>query len=221
MTKRILTVLTSHGDLGGLRPTGFYVPEAAHPWEVFRKAGYTVELASVQGGAPPQDGFDADDPVQRAFLDAFDLSATRPVAECDGTAYDAVFYAGGHGTMWDFPDDPDVARLGREVYERGGVVAAVCHGPAALVNLTLSDGAHLVAGRRVAAFTDTEEKAAGAAEAVPFSLSEALVRRGAEHVRAPDFEPCAVTDGRLVTGQNPASAVPVAEAVVNLLEGRG
>lgn len=214
MTKRVLIVLTSHGYLGGVRGTGYYVPEAAHPWEVFRRAGFEVDVASVRGGEPPVDGFDDRDGVQVAFRAEYQV--TRAVRDVGG-GYDAVFYAGGHGTMWDFPGDPDVARLGREVYERGGVVAAVCHGPSALVGLTLSDGSHLVAGKRVAAFTNSEEKAAGVAEVVPFLLADALVERGARHEPAADFQPQVVVDGRLATGQNPASAVPLAERVVALL----
>ncbi|WP_084962387.1 type 1 glutamine amidotransferase domain-containing protein [Thermoactinospora rubra] len=217
MSKRILIALTSHDDLGGIRRTGFYVPEAAHPWEVFHKAGFEVEVASVRGGEPPQDGYDAEDPVQRAFLETVDLTATPCLADLDPSRYDAVLYAGGHGTMWDFPDDPGVIRMGREVYERGGVVAAVCHGPAALVNLTLSDGSPLVAGKRVAGFTNAEEEAVGLAEVVPFLLADALTGRGATHVPGPDFQPQVVVDGRLATGQNPASAAPLAERVVELL----
>jgi putative intracellular protease/amidase len=219
MTKNVLIVLTSHDDLGGVRPTGYYVPEAAHPWEVFSRAGFEVEVASVQGGAPPQDGFDPEDAVQVAFLATPQQRDTTPLARVDASRYDAVFYAGGHGTMWDFPGDPDVARVGREVYENGGVVAAVCHGPAALVDLTLSDGSHLVRGKRLAAFTNAEEKAAGVAEVVPFLLADALVERGARHEPGPDFEARVVVDGRLATGQNPASAVPLAERVVELLAG--
>ena len=135
----------------------------------------------------------------------------------DPTPYRAIFFAGGHGTMWDFPRDPDLARLARSIYEAGGVVAAVCHGPAALVNLTLSDGSRLVAGKQVAAFTNDEEKAVGLAEVVPFSLADQLVKAGAEHLPAPNFTAQVVADGRLVTGQNPASARGVAERVVALL----
>jgi putative intracellular protease/amidase len=216
MTKRVVIVLSSHDDLAGVRKTGYYVPEAAHPWDIFRRAGFEVEVASVAGGQPPRDGLDPADPVQTAFLAELDRSETARLADLDAP-YDAVFYAGGHGTMWDFPDDPDVARIGREVYERGGVVAAVCHGPSALVNLTLSDGTHLVAGKRVAAFTDSEEKAAGLAEVVPFLLADALVERGARHEGVADWEPQVIVDGRLATGQNPASAAPLAERVVELL----
>ncbi|MEV2270034.1 type 1 glutamine amidotransferase domain-containing protein [Nonomuraea africana] len=218
MSKRILIALTSHDDLGGVRRTGYYVSEAAHPWHVFREAGFEVVVASVQGGQPPQDGFDPADPTQTAFLDSAELREAGRLADLDGRSFDAVLYAGGHGTMWDFPGDPDVARLGREVYENGGVVAAVCHGPSALVNMTLSDGTPLVAGKRVAAFTNAEEKAAGVTEIVPFLLADALVAKGATHEPAADWQPQVVVDGRLATGQNPASAAPLAERIAELLK---
>jgi putative intracellular protease/amidase len=119
--------------------------------------------------------------------------------------------------MWDFPGNDDVARVGRQAYEDGGVVAAVCHGPAALVDLTLSDGSYLVDGKQVAAFTNREEQAVKAQDAVPFLLADKLTERGATHHPGPNFRANVVTDGRLVTGQNPASAGPVAEAVLQVL----
>lgn len=220
-TKRILLGLTSHDDLGGLRPTGFYVSEAAHPWEVFTKAGYQVDLASTAGGRPPADGVDLDDPTQRAFLDdpqvAAALADTPRLSDVDPSGYDAVLFAGGHGTMWDFPTDPGPGRVAREVWEQGGVVAAVCHGPAALVGATLSNGSPLVAGREVAAFTNAEEEAAGLTHVMPFLLQDRLEELGARHTAAPAFRPHVVSDGRLVTGQNPASAAGVAEAVLEVL----
>jgi putative intracellular protease/amidase len=119
--------------------------------------------------------------------------------------------------MWDFPDNKDLAGIARTVYERGGVVSAVCHGPAALVGLTLSDGSYIVAGKRVAAFTDEEETAVGLADVVPFFLARRLTEQGALHTAADNFTAHVVTDGRLVTGQNPASARGVAAAVVDVL----
>ena len=214
----ILLALTSHDQLGGLRQTGFYVPEAAHPWKVFDDAGFAVDLVSVQGGRPPMDGFDAEDATQRDFVNRPELGTTRRAAEVDAVGYDAILYVGGHGTMWDFPDDQDLARLGRDIYEGGGVVAAVCHGPAALVNLRLSNDKYLVDGKEVSAFTNTEEEAAGLAAVVPFLLQSALEERGAKHVAASDFEPQVSVSERLVTGQNPASATQVAEEVVRLLK---
>lgn len=222
MPRSILIALTSHRELGDTgRETGFFVGEAAHPWKVFTDAGYTVDLASIAGGVPPQDGVDADDPIQQEFLAdervATQLAATPSLADVDPADYDAVFLAGGHGTMWDFPDDAPLAALARTVYENGGVVSAVCHGPSGLVNLTLSDGTHLVEGKRVSAFTNEEEAAVGLTDTVPFLLQSRLEERGAKHSGAPNFEAYVVRDGRLVTGQNPASATGVAEAVLEAL----
>jgi putative intracellular protease/amidase len=217
-TNTILIGLTSHGDLGGLRSTGYYLPEAAHPWRVFTDAGYTVEFASVAGGEPPVDGADLSDPVQKQFTEQVSLKQTPTFAGLDPAGYDAVLFAGGHGAMWDFPSDPALAGFARALYERGGVVAAVCHGPAALIGLTLSDGTPLVAGKRVAAFTDSEENAVGLTEVVPFLLQSRLEQLGAHHSGADDWQPHVVTDGTLVTGQNPASSTGVAEAVVAVLK---
>ncbi|MFT3971413.1 MAG: type 1 glutamine amidotransferase domain-containing protein [Micropruina sp.] len=223
-TARVLLVLTSHDDLGGVRSTGFYLDEAAEPWQVFTAAGYAVDLASVRGGVPPQDGRRPGDPLQEEFLDdprvAGALADTLALADVDGGGYDAVFYVGGHGTMWDFPSAPDVARIGREVYENGGVVAAVCHGPAALLNLTLSDGTHLVEGRRVTGFSNAEEEAVGLVGVVPFLLADELNARGATHLPAENFTENVVDDGRLVTGQNPQSAAGVARRTVAVLADR-
>lgn len=226
MTRSILIALTSHRALGDTgRETGFYVGEAAHPWKVFTDAGYTVDLVSVAGGVPPRDGVDADDPVQQEFLAdgrvAAQLADTRTPADVDPADYDAIFYAGGHGTMWDFPGDTRLAAVAREVYEAGGVVSAVCHGPSGLVDLTLSDGTPLVEGKRVSAFTNEEEAAVGLTDVVPFLLQTRLEERGAKHSGAPNFAAHVVRDGRLVTGQNPASAAGVAEAVVEALSESG
>ncbi|MBF5032137.1 type 1 glutamine amidotransferase domain-containing protein [Micromonospora sp. ANENR4] len=215
---RALIALTSHSELGRTgRSTGYYVGEAAEPWEVFRAAGYDVDLVSVAGGEPPVDGRDENDSTQNDFLATAGVTDTPKAADVDPAGYDVILFAGGHGTMWDFPDDPDLARIARSVYERGGVVAAVCHGPSALVNLTLTDGSRLIAGKRVAGFTNSEEAAVGLTDEVPFLLADKLGEAGAQHVPAPDFTEHVVVDGRLVTGQNPQSARAVADAVVKLI----
>jgi putative intracellular protease/amidase len=221
MPNRILIATTSHaqkGDTG--EPTGAYLAEIAHPYEVFRRAGFEIELASVRGGAIPLDGLDEADEASRAFLQAHrDLLATSlPASEVDPSRYAAVFFAGGHGAMWDLPDDPELQRITAAIYERGGVVAAVCHGPAALVNVRLSDGRYLVAGQRVSAFTNDEERAVRLDHVVPFLLADALTARGAVHEPAPNWQAKVVVSERLVTGQNPASATGVGEAVVRLLQ---
>jgi putative intracellular protease/amidase len=215
---RVLIALTSHGQLGDTgRGTGYYASEVAEPWAVFRTAGYEVDLVSVAGGSPPVDGRDDADPVQQAFFASADVDATLAPADADPAEYDAIYFAGGHGTMWDFTDDPGLASLAAGIYERGGVVGAVCHGPSALVNLRLSDGSYLVDGKRVAAFTNEEEAAVGLTEIVPFLLADALTARGAKHVPGAKFSEQVVVDGRLVTGQNPASARGTAEEIVKIL----
>ncbi|PZF83840.1 type 1 glutamine amidotransferase domain-containing protein [Jiangella anatolica] len=215
---RALIVLTSHSRLGdtGLS-TGFHAGEAAEPWATFRRAGLDVDVASVAGGRPTVDGHDESDTDQREFFATVDLDALPAAAGLDPSSYDVVFFAGGHGTMWDFPGNAALQRLAAGVYERGGVVAAVCHGPAALVGLSLSDGTHLVAGKRVAAFTNEEEAAAGRTDVVPFLLADALVEHGATHVPGPMWTEQVVVDGRLVTGQNPQSARGAAEQVVKIV----
>lgn len=219
--QRVLLVLTGNDDLGGVRRTGYYVGEAADPWRVFTGAGYAVDIASIGGGVPPEDGRDDDDPTQRAFLADPDVAAqladTRKLADVDSGAYRAVFFVGGHGTMWDFPTEPAVDRVGREIYEAGGVVAAVCHGPAALVNIRLGDGTPLVAGRRVAGFTNEEEANVGLTDVVPFLLADRLTEFGATHVPAAMWTENVVVDDRVVTGQNPQSAAGVARGVVTAL----
>jgi putative intracellular protease/amidase len=222
MTKTILFVLTSHDRLGDTdEATGFYVPEAAHPWQVFTEAGYRVRMLSPRGGPAPWTGVDRSDPAQRAFLDDPDVAAaladTLTPDQVDPADYAAIYFVGGHGTMWDFPGNEALARITAAIHEAGGVVSAVCHGPAGLLDVVLSDGRLLVDGRQVAAFTNSEEDAVGKTHIVPFLLQTALAERGAKHSAAPDFESHVVVDERLVTGQNPASATGVAQAVVRIL----
>jgi len=219
---KALFVLTSHDDLAGLRKTGYYVGEAAHPWKVLTGAGVEVDLASIQGGTPPQDGREESDETQNEFLSdpriSTQLQDTTRLADVDPAAYDAVLFVGGHGTMWDFPNDPDVSRVGRTIYEAGGIVAAVCHGPSALVNLRLSDGSQLIDGKTVAGFTNAEEEAVGLTDVVPFLLADALEAKGATHTAGPDFTEHVEVSQRLVTGQNPQSATRVGEEILALLD---
>lgn len=224
LPKRVLLALTSHGSLGDTgKPTGYYVPEAAHPWEVFRKAGYEVSFVSVKGGQPPATGYNAEDEVQREFLEDPEVKkalADTPTADSLNPAdYAAVYFVGGHGTMWDFPQDAALAAAARRIYEAGGVVAAVCHGPAGLLPITLSDGRPLVEGRDLTSFTNEEEADQGLTDVVPFLLSDALEKLGARHHGKPAYQANVVVDGRLITGQNPASSTGVAEAVVAALSG--
>lgn len=223
MKPRILIALTSHATLGSTgKPTGAYVAEIAHPWAAFTDAGFDVDFVSVRGGEVPLDGVDRKDPVNARLLDdaatLARLHASLAPREVDPSRYAAIFYAGGHGTMWDFPDDATLAQVAARIYDQGGVVSAVCHGPAALVNVRLGSGAYLVAGKEVAAFTNEEERAVGLAEVVPFLLADKLAERGAVHRPAPNWQNQVVTSERLVTGQNPASAAAVGAAVVKLVK---
>jgi putative intracellular protease/amidase len=220
--KPVLFVLTSHGTKGDTgQPTGFYLGEVTHPLAELDGANIPVEFASIQGGEPPVDGLDLDDAINarywndERFRNA--IRTTRKLDDVDPAKYAAIFFAGGHGAMWDFPNSPAVAQVTRDIYEQGGAVAAVCHGPAALVNVKLGDGSYLVAGRRVSAFTDSEERAVKLESTVPFLLASQLAERGAQHEAAPDWTSKVVIDGRLVTGQNPQSASGVGAALRDLL----
>lgn len=223
---RILFVLTSHdrkgpADAADAAPSGFYLSEVSHPHKVLSKAGYTVDFVSPKGGKTQVDGLDLNDPVNAAFWNDPVLHAatqnTLMPSQIDPKTYVAIFYAGGHATMWDFPDSAELATIAAEIYERGGVVAAVCHGPAGLVNIKLSNGRYLVDGKDISAFTNDEERAVGLYDTVPFLLADVLQERGAKHVHAPNFQAQVVVSDRLVTGQNPASATGVAEAMLPLL----
>jgi putative intracellular protease/amidase len=220
--KPVLFVLTSHGTKGDTgQPTGFYLGEVTHPLAELDAANIPVEFASIQGGEPPVDGLDLDDATNARYWndERFRnvIRTTHKLDDVDPSRYAAIFFAGGHGAMWDFPTSPAVARVTRDIYEQGGAVAAVCHGPAALVNVKLGDGSYLVAGKRVSAFTDSEEHAVKLEDTVPFLLASQLVERGARHEAAPDWTSKVVVDGRLVTGQNPQSAGGVGAALRDLL----
>ncbi|MET4004750.1 MULTISPECIES: type 1 glutamine amidotransferase domain-containing protein [Arthrobacter] len=219
--KKILMVLTSVSEIPGTgEKTGYNVAEAAHPWKVFKDSGHFVDFASIQGGQPPQNEVDTDDPIQVAFTQdeatRAGLYNTARVDVVDPEQYDAVYLVGGHGTMWDFPESKGLQQLVASVYNAGNVVGAVCHGPAGLVNVELANGIHLVNGRKVAAFTNDEEVAAGKDKVIPFFLADRLEEKGATHVFADVFEEKVVVDDRLVTGQNPASAAGVAKEMEKL-----
>jgi putative intracellular protease/amidase len=223
MTQRILIATTSHDTKGSTgEPTGAYLPEVAHPYGVFTRSGYGVDFASVKGGAIPLDGVTDADAESKGFLvaHAHELKHSIAADAVDPERYQAIYFAGGHGAMWDLPDSAAFARVASTLYERGRVVAAVCHGPAALVNVKLPGGQYLVAGKSVSAFTNEEERAVNLHAVVPFLLADKLVERGARHESAALWQPKVVVSERLVTGQNPASAAGVAEAVVGVLQQR-
>lgn len=221
--KKVLFVVTScdqKGDTG--IPTGFNLSEVTHPLSVLEGAGIRVDIASIKGGAAPLDGLeDFNDPVNAKYwVDQqfrHKIENTVSLEDVDLKPYDAIFFAGGHGTMWDFPETPSVLRAIREIYEDGKIVSAVCHGPAAFVNATLSDGSYLVAGKKVAAFTNEEEEEVQSTEVVPFLLADALKSRGALHQQSPNWSNNTAVDGRLITGQNPQSASSVGKALLAAL----
>ena len=222
--KKILCVVTSNNVKGATGiPTGFWLSELTHPLEKFVAAGFEFELASIKGGKPPIDGdsLDFSDAVNKKFWDDKNfqrkLENSLRLDDVNAADFDAIFFAGGHGVMWDFADSAAIDKVTREIYERGGIVSAVCHGPAALVNVKLSDGKFLVDGKKLTSFTNGEEAAVQATDIVPFLLETELKNHGAIHHAAANWSNHVEVDGRLVTGQNPASAAAVGEAVVKLL----
>ncbi|MGL5834089.1 MAG: type 1 glutamine amidotransferase domain-containing protein [Waterburya sp.] len=223
MSQKVLLVLTSHDTLGNTKKeTGFYLPEVTHPEAVFDRAGLEVVYVSPQGGTAPMIGIDREDPINKAFLEdahkVTKIENTLHPSQIDPSEYAAIFYAGGHGTMWDFPDNPELAEITTTIYDCGGIVGAVCHGSAGLVNLQLSNGNYLVAGKKISCFTNEEEAAVGLTDVVPFLLESKLIERGATIEKAANFQKKIVTSDRLVTGQNPASALGVGEGMVKLLK---
>lgn len=220
--RNVLFVLTGEDRRTALgQPSGFFLSEVSYPYRALSAAGFGVTFVSPAGGDVPVGALDLDDPVNRAFWrDERRRSLLRCTRRPDAVRGDdcaAIFFAGGHGALWDFPDNRALAALAARIHERGGVVGAICHGPAALLNVRRPDGAYLVAGRRVSAFTNEEERRIGLTGVVPFLLADRLVERGACHEAAPAFEARVSVSGRLVTGQNPASAPGVGEAMRELL----
>lgn len=223
MKKRILFVVTSHNVKGSTgQPTGYYLSEVSHPWEVLHGAGYEIDFVSPKGGDAPVDGLNLNDATNKAFWENPDyrkkVANTRKPSEINPADYVAIHYAGGHGTMWDFADNFEIAAITAQIYESGGVVSAVCHGPAGLVNIKLSNGQYLVDGKKLNAFTNEEEIAAKLETVVPFLLESKLIERGAQFEKAGLWQEKVVVDGRLVTGQNPASARKVGAETLKVLQ---
>jgi putative intracellular protease/amidase len=217
----VLFVATSAGLIGPHnRPTGFFFPEIAHPFEALDRAGIAVEFASPQGGKPPEDGFDGDDKSQTDFLDSKAyrrLSRSRKLSEVDVLDYDAVFFPGGLGPMVDITGNPEVQSTVIRAWDAGMIVSAVCHGPSAFLGVTLDDGTPLVRGRKLTSFSTAEEDGY-ADQDVPFDLETALRAEGALYEATEPWHPKLVVDGRLITGQNPQSGTLVGEALVEALK---
>lgn len=224
---KVLMVLTSHGRLGDTgKATGLWLEELAAPYYVFKDAHADITLASPAGGQPPIDPkseqpdgqtdatrrFHADDEAMQA------LAHTVKLAEIDADAYDAVFYPGGHGPLWDLADDEDSLRIVETMYAQGKPTAAVCHGVAALRYARGPFGLPLVRGKPVTGFSNSEELAAGLTNVVPFRVENALKEAGATYSKAADWQSHVVTSGNLITGQNPASSAAAARAVLQQLQ---
>ena len=222
----ILMVLTSHKELGNTgKKTGFWLEEFAAPYYVLADAGAALTLASPKGGQPPLDPasdlpenltestrrFRADKGAQAQ------LAATKKLADVSADDFNAVFYPGGHGPMWDLPDNATSIALIEAFVKAGKPVGAVCHAPAALVNVRGNDGAYLIQDKRVTGFTNAEEAAVGLTAVVPFLLEDRLKERGGRYRQSANWVANVQVDGLLVTGQNPASSGPAAEALLKLL----
>lgn len=223
MKNKILFVVTSHAQLGETdRKTGYFLSEVTHPWSVLGQY-YDIDVVSPKGGRPPVDGFDLNDPINARFWNDAEwqekMGATLTPEEVDPSLYKAIFYAGGHGAMWDFPNNEKLAEIAKSIYESGGIVSAVCHGPAGLLPVRLSDGQYLVKGKKLTSFTNPEEYANGTAEIVPFLLETALENEGALFQEGPMWSDHVVVDGRLITGQNPMSALSLGKALLKALQG--
>ncbi len=222
-------VLTSHSQLGNTgKKTGFWLEEFAAPNCAFLDAGASVTLASPQGGQPPldpkSDEADAQTDATRRFnADAAAQSAlarTERLATVSGEGFDAVFYPGGHGPLWDLAEDADSIKLIERMSAAGKTVSAVCHAPAVFRHTKAADGRPLVSGRHVTGFTNSEEHAVQLSQVVPFLVQDMLVENGGKYSKGPDWQPHVVIDGKLVTGQNPASSEAAARAVNAQLMGR-
>jgi putative intracellular protease/amidase len=216
-TPKILFVLTSHDQKGNTgEKTGFFLSEAAHPWEVLHKE-YEIEFVSPQGGKAPVDGKDLEDTVNAVFWNdstiQYKITHTKKPEDIDASQYKAIHFVGGHGAMWDFPDNETLSTIAAEIYEQGGVVSAVCHGPAGLVNIKLHSGEYLIKGKRVTGFTNDEERAVDLTDVVPFLLEDKLIDRGAHFTQAEKFTVNVAHDGRLITGQNPQSALQLGKEI--------
>ncbi len=223
---KILIVLTSHDQLGDTgKKTGFWLEEFAAPYYALKDAGAITVLASPAGGQPPLDPTsdtpenqtDATRRFRKDKTAQAELASTRKLGDVSASDFDGVFYPGGHGPMWDMPGNRESIALIEAFARANKPVAAVCHAPAALVNVRGADGEYLVKGRRVTGFSNTEEQAVGLTDVVPFLLEDRLKERGGDYVKAADWAVCVQVDGRLVTGQNPASSGPAAEALLKLL----
>lgn len=228
MILKILIVLTSHSELGNTgEKTGFWVEEFAAPYYILADAGAEITIASPAGGQPPVDpkseAADAQTPATKRFYkdnEAIDKVAnSKKLSDIKAEDYDAVFYPGGHGPMWDLANDTNSIKLIEEFYNTQKPVAFVCHAPAALINVMAENGHPLVKGKKVTGFSDTEEEGVGLTKVVPFLLEDELKKLGAHYSKGADWASYTQHDGLLITGQNPASSEAVAKLLLKTLAG--
>jgi len=226
MTKKILMVLTSHDQLGDTgKKTGFWLEEFAAPYYVFKDAGVQITLASPKGGQPPLDPKSDDPSAQtdatrrfKADADAQNVLANTVVlASVRAEDFDAVFYPGGHGPLWDLAEDAQSIALIEQTFAAGKPLALVCHAPGVLRHAKAPDGKPLVEGKKVTGFTNTEEEAVQLTKVVPFLVEDMLQANGGQYSKGADWAPYVLTDGNLITGQNPASSEQGAHAVLQQL----
>lgn len=219
MKKNILIVVTSANQINSEKSTGLWLSEFAESYIEFSKHGFNITVASPLGGKTPIDKNSLSEELHQEILDTEKfLADTMKLDGAKASDYDAIFLPGGHGTMFDLPDNKNLQSLLKEFYESGKIVAAVCHGPAGLVNAKLSNGKYLVEGKRITAFTDSEEKAAGLDQYMPFLLESKLRQSGSSFVTAPDWSDHYEVDGNLITGQNPQSTISVAKEIIAKLK---
>lgn len=223
---KILMVLTSHDQLGDTgEKTGFWLEEFAAPYFVFKDAGAEITLASPKGGQPPLDPKSEEPDFQTEATDRFKedkeaqtaLANTLRLSSISAEDYDAVFYPGGHGPLWDLSQDQDSIALIEAMYASGKPISAVCHAPGVFRHTKAQDGSPLVQGKTVTGFANTEEAAVQLTDVVPFLVEDELKKNGGNYSKVDDWQPYAVTDGNLITGQNPASSEAVAKAVLEQL----
>ncbi|AFK64121.1 DJ-1/PfpI family protein 1 [Advenella kashmirensis WT001] len=224
---KILMILTSHATLGATgKPTGFWLEEFAAPYYAFLDSGADITLASPLGGQPPldpkSDEPDAQTDATRRFKQDPQaqavLATTQRLAQVKADSFDAVFFPGGHGPLWDLAENGYVMALIKDFYASGKIVSAVCHAPAVFRHVKTAEGQFLVHDRNVTGFSNAEEAAVGLTDVVPFLVEDMLKDHGARYTSGDDWQPHIVVDGRLITGQNPASSVGVADAVIRQLQ---
>ncbi len=218
MDKKVLLVSTSNNDMNG-HPTGLWLEELSTPYKIFKDEGLTVEIASIKGGEVPIDKSSIPDGIPDEDKDVVELlKDTQSISDIKDKFFDAIVFAGGHGPLQDFVGNEDVQKLILDTYKSDNIVAAICHGVAAFIDVMDTDGMHLINGKKVTSFSDSEEKSVKLEDLVPFALESKLKEQGAVYEKGDDFTPYIVIDGNIITGQNPQSSEALAKKVVDGLK---